>query len=98
MPSITSQELLKMSQIFKILSNENRLKTLHFLFEKERSVGELTELTQMTQSAVSHQLKLLKDHQIVSSSKHGQQVIYALKDHHIFELLSQAREHVAEDI
>ena len=69
---------------------------LHLKERKELSVSELMELLQMEQSALSHQLRILKDASLVSSSVKGKNRIYRLKEQHIYEIIQQIVEHVNE--
>ncbi|MDH6365628.1 DNA-binding transcriptional ArsR family regulator [Enterococcus sp. PF1-24] len=84
----------KVSQIYKILSDPNRLKILLLLKDGEKNVGTLVEEVQMEQSAVSHQLKLLRENRIVKSRRDGKIVYYSLDDHHIIDILAETIEHV----
>lgn len=84
----------KVSQIYKVLSDPNRLKILLLLKQGERNVSTLVEEVAMEQSAVSHQLKLLRDNHIVKSRREGKTIYYSLDDHHILDILDQTFEHV----
>lgn len=85
----------KVSQIYKVLSDPNRLKILLLLKESEKNVSTLVEELEMEQSAVSHQLKLLRENHIVKSRRDGKIIYYSLDDHHILDILEQTFEHVA---
>lgn len=84
----------QVSQIFKVLSDPNRLKVLLLLKDGEKNVGALIDELGMEQSAVSHQLKLLRENHIVKSRREGKTVYYSLDDHHILDILDQTFEHV----
>ncbi len=91
------QSLEKISQIFKLLGDRNRLSILIYLMEEsELSVTELMEMTSMEQSALSHQLRVLKDAHLVMSSPLGKNRIYRLQDQHVYEIIKQIMEHVNE--
>ena len=74
-----------------------RIRILYVLFEDEVCVCDLAKLLGMTQSAVSHQLRLLKQSSLVKSRRDGKTVFYSLADNHVATLLSQGMEHVDED-
>ncbi|MHC5374833.1 ArsR/SmtB family transcription factor [Enterococcus sp. LJL120] len=89
-----AQEIKAVSQIFKVLSDPNRLKILLLLKDGEKNVSTLIENLGMEQSAVSHQLKLLRENKIVKSRKEGKIVFYSLDDNHILDILEQTFQHV----
>lgn len=86
--------ITKVSQIYKVLSDPNRLKILLLLKHDEKNVSFLVEKLGMEQSAVSHQLKLLRENHIVKSRREGKTIYYSLDDHHILDILDQTFEHV----
>ena len=89
----TLQEIEKVSRIFKLLSDATRLKILLTLQQGERKVTTIAEVVQMEQSAVSHQLKLLKDNRMVKARREGKTVFYRLDDQHVFDILEETLEH-----
>lgn len=89
----TLQEIEKVSRIFKLLSDVTRLKILLTLEQGERNVTSIAEVVQMEQSAVSHQLKLLKDNRMVKARREGKTVFYRLDDQHVFDILEETIEH-----
>lgn len=90
----TLQEMDQISRIFKLLSDKTRLKILLALEQGERNVTSIAESVHMEQSAVSHQLKMLKDNRMVRSRKEGKTVFYQLDDDHVFDILEQTLEHI----
>ena len=90
----TLQEMDQISRIFKLLSDKTRLKILLSLEQGERNVTSIAESVHMEQSAVSHQLKMLKDNRMVRSRKEGKTVFYQLDDDHVFDILEQTLEHI----
>ena len=90
----TLQEMDQISRIFKLLSDKTRLKILLALEQGERNVTSIAESVHMEQSAVSHQLKMLKDNRMVRSRKEGKTVFYKLDDDHVFDILEQTLEHI----
>ncbi|MGW8114919.1 ArsR/SmtB family transcription factor [Caproicibacterium sp. NSD3] len=88
--------LYNLSELFKIFGDSTRIKILYVLFESEMCVCDIAQLLQMTQSAISHQLRALKQSRLVSSRREGKTVFYALADSHVRTILDQGMEHVSE--
>lgn len=86
----------KATQIFDALSDSTRFQILGELSQGDRSVGDLTEVAHISQSAISHQLRLLRDRGLVSSRRDGQRVIYSLSDDHVRLLIRIGLLHAAE--
>lgn len=89
-------DIQAVSQYFKILSDYNRLSILFLLKERKRSVSEIVEILNLEQSAVSHQLKILRDSRLVKAQRQGKSMIYELDDDHVFTILQQIIIHVQE--
>ena len=85
-----------LSELFKIMGDKTRMKLLWAMDNAEMCVGDLAFLLNMTKSAVSHQLKVLKDAKLVKSKKIGKHVLYSLNDDHIKTIFEKALEHVLE--
>lgn len=83
----------KVSEFFKALSDPTRLKIITVLFQGERCVGCIADQVKMTQSAVSHQLKTLKNAKIIKSKKVGKNVYYSLAECHVEEIIRNSMEH-----
>lgn len=90
----TSEEITKVSQLFKVLSDPNRLRILSYLSEGEQNVTAISETLAMEQSAVSHQLKLLRERHVVKSRREGKTIYYSLDDHHVIDILNQTFNHI----
>ncbi|HHT39233.1 MAG: metalloregulator ArsR/SmtB family transcription factor [Acholeplasmatales bacterium] len=88
----------KLTSIFKGLADSTRLDILTLLSQKERSVSEIVALLTISQSAVSHQLKTLKEAALVKGIRKGKYVIYSLNDDHVYQIFTQAVEHAKEMI
>lgn len=86
----------KMSRIFQTISYPVRIQILYLLREEPLSVSEIAELLDMEQSTVSHQLRILKDDDLVRSTRRGKSIIYAIADEHVFSIFDMAIEHVME--
>ena len=86
------------TQIFDALSDFTRFQILSALMSGNKSVSELQEVCHVSQSAISHQLRLLRDRSLVSAHRDGQRVIYALADDHIGLLIGIGLEHAAEEV
>lgn len=88
---------LTMAESFKILADPTRLKILALLFTETLSVGEIAEHLVVSQSAVSHQLRLLRNLNIVRYRKQGREVHYDLADDHVRDILQRTFEHILHD-
>ncbi len=88
--------LYELSDFFKVMGDSTRIQLLWALEESDMCVGDLAVLLNMTKSAVSHQLRVLKTAKLVRSTKKGKNVYYALNDFHVKTILEKALEHVCE--
>lgn len=86
------------TQIFDALSDSTRFQILGVLVAGEKSVSDLLEVCHVSQSAISHQLRLLRDRGLVSARRDGQRMFYRLADEHVEELLRIGLQHAAEDV
>ena len=93
---LDEDELIEMAELFKMFGDSTRIKILSLLFEGEKCVQEITEATGTSQSAVSHQLRLLKQARLVRCRRNGKQVCYSLADDHVKTILGMAKEHLEE--
>ena len=91
------ETLFTLADLFKIFGDTTRIKILFSLFEEELCVREITELLGMTQSAVSHQLKVLKDAKLISNRREGKTIIYFLADDHVRSIIEKGFEHITEE-
>ena len=94
--AITDQELDRLSLTYKVLGDPSRLKIVMALRNVEMCVCDLAAFTGLTDSAVSHQLRRLKDLALVKSRREGQIIYYALDDEHVKRLLTIGLEHINE--
>lgn len=86
----------ELSNFFKTLSDDTRMRIILLLEERPQNVTEIANALNMSQSAISHQLRMLYDHRVVNYTKHGQERIYEIRDRHIYEIIKQARDHIKE--
>lgn len=87
----------KLSTFFKIFGDQTRIKMIDLLSKQEHCVSEITELLGMEQSAVSHQLRVLRDHNLVRAKQVGKQIYYVLSDDHIMKIFKMGLEHIEEE-
>ena len=96
-PSPPGEEILyDLAELFKVFGDSTRIRILFALFDTEINVGALAEGLNMTQSAVSHQLKILKQSKLVGSRREGKSMIYFLADDHVRTIIRQGLDHVEE--
>ena len=93
---IDENTLYDTAELFKNFSDSTRIRILYCLFEKERSVTEIADLLKMNQSAISHQLRFLKNSKLVKNRRDGKTIYYSLDDDHVYNIISQGIEHVQE--
>ena len=86
-----------LAELFKNFGDATRIRILYALYENEICVNDLAELLNMTQSAISHQLRVLKQSRLISSRREGKLIYYSLADEHVRSLLSVGMEHVCEE-
>ena len=95
--SLPDEDLLfDLAELFKIFGDSTRIKILFALLGRELSVSDLTEALGMTQSAISHQLRVLKTNGLVRYRRAGKSLIYALSDDHVSKILNMGLEHIEE--
>lgn len=87
----------KVSNLFKTISDPTRIKIIYLLKDNELSVSMIVEALEMGQSAISHQLRILRDVNLVTYEKRGKEVYYKLSDDHVYMIINQAVDHVMED-
>lgn len=89
-------ELYDLAELFKVFGDSTRIRILFVLFEEELCVCDLAQALNMTQSAISHQLKILKQSKLVKSRREGKSIFYSLADEHVKTIIAQGREHIEE--
>ena len=94
--SITAEELQDLADFFKVFGDSTRIKILCMLWQSEMCVCDLAQSLSMTQSAISHQLRVLKQMKLVTNRREGKTVFYSLADGHIKTIMNQGLEHIRE--
>lgn len=85
-----------LAEFFKVFADSTRMKIIYALMENELCVCDIANIVQTTQSAISHQLRLLKQAKLVKFRKEGKVVYYSLDDDHIIQIVKKGREHIEE--
>ena len=88
--------IFEMAEIFKVFGDSTRMKIISALLEDELCVGDIAIITNSTSSAISHQLRVLKQAKLVKYRKEGKIVYYSLDDEHVKEIYEKGREHIEE--
>ena len=88
--------LYDLSELFRIFGDSTRIRILYVLFEAEMCVCDIAGILGMTQSAISHQLRALKNARLVKGRREGKTVFYSLADDHVKTIIDQGLDHVAE--
>jgi len=89
-----NMENYKALELLKAVANETRLSIINLVKDKELSVNEIACSLEMSQTAISHQLKILKNLNIIKGSRKGKHIYYTISDHHIKNMIAQVYEHV----
>lgn len=89
-------EIYDLAEFFKIFADSTRMKIIYALMENELCVCDLANIVNTTQSAISHQLKILRQSKLVKFRKEGKVVYYSLDDEHISQIVKKGREHIEE--
>ena len=91
------EELLyDLADLFKVFSDTTRIKILYALMGRELCVADIAEATETSQSAVSHQLRTLKQSHLVKFRRDGRNILYSLADDHVYTMLNQGMSHICE--
>lgn len=90
------EKLYDLAELFKVFGDSTRMRILFVLFEAEVCVCDLSEILSMTPSAISHQLKILKQNKLIKFRKSGKSVFYSLADDHVKTIISQGMDHIEE--
>lgn len=94
---IDENEINALAELFKIFGDATRIRILFCLYDDEHSVSDIAEALDMTQSAVSHQLKILRTAKLIKARRDGKQIFYSLADEHVHTIIGVGREHIEEE-
>lgn len=92
----TEEELYDLAELFKVFGDSTRIKILYALLNADMSVGEIAKALSMTQSSISHQLRVLKQSRLVRFRREGKSIVYSLADDHVYTIMSQGLTHLEE--
>lgn len=90
------EQLYDLAELYKVFGDSTRIKILYALFEAEMCVCDIAQLLNMSQSAISHQLRVLKQSRLVKFRREGKTVFYSLADPHVYAIINQGIEHITE--
>ena len=93
---VSIDTLYDTAELFKVFGDSTRIRILHYLFESEKNVTEIANALNMKQSAISHQLRILKDNKLIKNRRNGKTIYYSLDDEHVYNIIAQGIEHVEE--
>ncbi|MCR4610397.1 MAG: metalloregulator ArsR/SmtB family transcription factor [Lachnospiraceae bacterium] len=88
--------LIDLADLYKVFGDYSRIRIMYVLLQQEVPVQKLADMLDMTQSAVSHQLKILKQNKLVKARREGKNIYYSLADHHVRNILDMGKEHLEE--
>lgn len=95
--NVSNNDLFDLADLFKVFSDSTRIRILFSLFENEKNVNTISKELGLSQSAISHQLRYLKDSNLVKNRRNGQSIFYALSDSHVKFIIKLGLEHLHED-
>ena len=93
---VSDDVLYDLAEVFKVFGDTTRIRILYALFESELCVNDMAQLLGLSQTAVSHQLRVLKNNKLVRFRKEGKIVFYSLSDDHVRSIIEMGMEHVEE--
>ena len=94
--NVSAENLELLSDLFKVFADLTRIKIMNKLFDRPTNVSDIAESLNMSQSAISHQLKYLKDENLVKSQRDGKLMLYSLADDHVKTIFKNGTEHINE--
>ena len=95
--NVSEDELCDLAELFKVFGDSTRIKILYDLFQGAKNVTEICEDLEMNQSAISHQLKILKTSKLISSRREGKAIYYMLADDHVKTIIAMGKDHIEEE-
>ena len=97
MGSNLEEKLYDLAELFKTFGDSTRIRILYSLHESEKNVNDIADNLNMTQSAISHQLKILKQSKLIGNRREGKNIIYFLADDHVKTILNMGMDHINEE-
>ena len=94
---VSEDELCDLAELFKVFGDSTRIKILYDLIRGEKNVTEICDDLDMNQSAISHQLKILRTSKLIGSRRDGKAMFYFLADDHVKTIIAMGKEHIEED-
>lgn len=92
------EELFDLAELFKVFGDTTRVKILYVLFESEMCVCDIAEVLNISQSAISHQLRTIKQAKLIKNRRDGKTIYYSLADDHVKTIIGMAKEHLEEEL
>lgn len=96
MKKVSDNTLFDVAELFKIFADSTRIRILYSLYHKEKKVNDIAQELSMNQSAISHQLKILKDNHLIKCRRQGKEKYYSLDDNHVYNIINQGLQHIKE--
>lgn len=96
MEYMSEEDLSDLAELFKMFADSTRIKILYDLFCQEKNVTQICNDLEMNQSAVSHQLKILRSSKLVKARREGKMMLYSLADDHVKTIIAMGKEHIEE--
>lgn len=97
MKQYNEEVLFDVADLLKVFADSTRIRILYYLYsQKEKSVTDITAALNMNQSAISHQLKILKTNKLIKNRREGKIIYYSLADDHVYNIINQGIEHICE--
>lgn len=93
---VDDEVLYDLAELFKVFGDSTRIRILYAMFDRELCVSDLADRLQLSQSLVSHQLRILKSSKLVKCRREGKSIFYSLDDDHVRKIISMGLEHVEE--
>lgn len=94
--SYKDEAIYGLAELFKIFGDPTRIRILYAMLDTERCVNDIAGVLEMSQSSVSHQLRILKTSKLVKSRREGKSIFYSLDDEHVRSILNMGMEHIME--
>ena len=96
MSKTKDETLFDVAELYEAFADSTRIRILYCLYNEEKNVSSISNELAMNQSAISHQLKILKDSRLVTTRRQGKEIYYSLDDRHVFNIINQGIEHIEE--